>query len=373
MANEFMNKFKFSSKDKEEYNRIKLEFNKFMSNINKNARKEANKGECYLCGKRMTSFCNSHSIPKFCLKNITTDGMIYSLNAAIEMPFMKEEVGVNSTGVFHLICQECDNSEFLEYENPDNYAKEPTSKMLSQIAMKTYLKEIHKKSINKKCYEKIYEMLKAKGYEFMMGNRLDVTELDLEDLKKDFKYTRRELLKGRDNTAWYMCYYKKLHYTVPFAFQNKITLISGLKNETINNVYKYTGGRDEPNDLHICIFPLDGFSVVILFVKDGSKKIRTFYKELRKLGPDDQLHVITYIVFLYSEEVYMSKSLEEIVKSNKALKEASSKDTSVYSVGCLNVEKAIQVAKEAFDLSKRTEFPNLLSEEYSKEKLFKNT
>jgi hypothetical protein len=361
MANEWMHKFSFPAKDKKEYDAKKAEYNKNFSAMMKKAREKTKLKNCYLCGKDATSFCNSHSIPQFCLKNIAADGVMYSSNAAIEAPFGDEKLGINNAGVFHLICPECDNSEFADYENPSKYVDVPTPKMLSQIAMKTYLKEIHKRHIQKAMYENLESELG-----FKIGDRLEITNIDLGDLVKDFNYTRRELLKGRDNTAWHMCYYKKLDYVVPFAFQSKVTLISGLANETINDVYDYSSGTDKFNDLHICVFPLDGFSIVMLFVKEGSKNLRKFYKTLNKLDPLDQLHVIAYIIFLYSEEVYINKRLEDIIKNNKALKEAAKKTTAVYSEGEIDIKQSIALAKEQFDLSKRAGFPNLLSEEYSK-------
>ena len=37
-----------------------------------------NKGDtCCLCGKKVTSFCNSHEVPKYILKEIAEDGKIY--------------------------------------------------------------------------------------------------------------------------------------------------------------------------------------------------------------------------------------------------------------------------------------------------------
>ena len=50
----------------------KKEFNKVLSE----ARKASKSEKCIYCGKETTSFCNSHSIPAFCLRNIAVNGQL---------------------------------------------------------------------------------------------------------------------------------------------------------------------------------------------------------------------------------------------------------------------------------------------------------
>ena len=51
--------------------RTDFSYKKKMSKINKEARQAAKRDTCYFCGKPCTSFCNSHSIPRFCLNKQT--------------------------------------------------------------------------------------------------------------------------------------------------------------------------------------------------------------------------------------------------------------------------------------------------------------
>lgn len=83
-------------------------FNKKFSMYKHTGEQKAKPENCMLCGKKTVSFCNSHSIPQFCLKNITTDGKSKTLNQAIGIDFMPYEVGLNRTGTFKLICKKCD-------------------------------------------------------------------------------------------------------------------------------------------------------------------------------------------------------------------------------------------------------------------------
>ena len=47
---------------------------KEISKIKKEANKYTKGTNCALCGKSCTSFCNSHTIPRFVIKNIAENG-----------------------------------------------------------------------------------------------------------------------------------------------------------------------------------------------------------------------------------------------------------------------------------------------------------
>ena len=55
------------------YSHNKITYNKLMSKIQAKARQEANLNYCYYCKKEVSSFCNSHSVPQFCLRRIAAE------------------------------------------------------------------------------------------------------------------------------------------------------------------------------------------------------------------------------------------------------------------------------------------------------------
>ena len=69
----------------------------------KEARQAAKRDTCYFCEKSVTSFCNSHSIPRFCLENIATNGEVLTLNTLLDNPFMDTKKGVKNANVIKLI------------------------------------------------------------------------------------------------------------------------------------------------------------------------------------------------------------------------------------------------------------------------------
>lgn len=114
---------------KEELGDNHLDKKKELNPILAQSRKRAKKDKCIYCNEEKTSFCNSHSIPAFCLKNIATDGYLYYSNTLIDVALLDSEKGVKNAGIFQLICRDCDSKIFQEYEDLSNYEK---AKRLSQ-------------------------------------------------------------------------------------------------------------------------------------------------------------------------------------------------------------------------------------------------
>ena len=133
------------SKDRE------IEASKMFSRVFSQATKNTKRDKCYYCERICTSFCNSHSIPAFALERIAQNGKVTSFLENTLFP-SKEKRGVNNTGTFQIICNECDSRVFCDYENPDGYNNLPSNAMLSQIAMKNYLHLIWKRTSENEFY-----------------------------------------------------------------------------------------------------------------------------------------------------------------------------------------------------------------------------
>lgn len=137
----------------------KVEFRKTLGKLQNKSRQDAKNDECFYCGEKCSSFCNSHSIPAFFLRNIAVKGVIYSNNKLVNLPLLDEDKGVNQSGTFQLICRDCDSKIFSDYENPENYENLPSSKMIAQIAMKNYLKSIGKRKFEIALYDNMHDSL----------------------------------------------------------------------------------------------------------------------------------------------------------------------------------------------------------------------
>lgn len=67
----------------------------------------------------------------------------------------------------------------------------------------------------------------------------------------------------------------------------------------INNIYNPSPEYRIQN-IHISILPLKTETVIVMFIEDGDKRYRPFYKQFNKLTLEDKLAALTLIMFMYS-------------------------------------------------------------------------
>ena len=349
-----VNKYDFTDKQK-------IELNKHFSGILKKARQEAKLDKCYFCEKPISSFCNSHSVPKFCLKNIAVRGEVNYSNKLVKIPVEKEEKGINEAGVFKLICKECDSKIFRDYEDENNYNNIPNMKMLAEITIKNYLKSISKRLIEIELYNQIPDRTTDPFDIHMMMEKLRVSRMDLNEYIQNYKRAKK-ILEKNWNDEYFVLFFEKLDYVVPIAFQSNIALICDLDGNIINDIY-----NESPNykvqDIQICIFPLEKESIVLVYIDSQNNRYRRFYKKFRKMELDEKLSVINYIIFAYSEDIFFSKEIEDIALKSTELIELSQKSTDMLVIKDIkDKHKALQ---KEFCMENRNSIPNLLAKEYA--------
>lgn len=347
------------AQEKKEYEASKIELNKKMSRLFSEARKNAKQETCYICHKQCSSFCNSHSVPQFCLKQISANGKVYFSGMQGAVPFMGTDSGIKEAGTFQIICRECDSTLFQDYENADAYDALPTGKMLAEIAMKNYLQ-----LISKRLHEKNLYNLTSKKYaerSSFLRDQQKIISLDLDQYTKACERAKVASLKNHDD--WYhLCYYKKLDYVVPLAMQSAVTLICDFEDNILNNIYNMSSDYN-PKDIHIAIFPLKKASVILLFVDSREKKYRKFYRQLNMLTSDDQLAAINYIVHSYCENIFLSKGIEKNILEDSNFLDVCQKSSVAASSRLF--DNPIQAAVQEFSLNNRHKIPNLLSKQYA--------
>lgn len=335
-----------------------IEDKKKISRIISESKRRSKKQTCFYCKKKISSFCNSHSVPAFSLKNISHKGELYNFNALINNPLLDSKKGINNSGTFQIICKDCDSKIFKDYENPDNYNQKPTPKMLAQIAMKNYLKLISKRYNEFSLYDILKEVKPNSSSIVDLNHK--VQEIDLMEYINGFEKAKR-LSKKNWDSEYYLFFYETLDYVVPMAFQSSVTLITDLDNQIINDIYNHDASY-KLKDLHICVLPLKESSIIMMFIDSKSKRYRSFYKKFNKLPIEDKLVLINYIIFLYSEEVILSKEISDEVLNDKKLIEVSKQCSNIATIDpFINPYADL---KEAYDLGKRNEIPNLLSKKY---------
>ena len=113
-------------------------------------------------------------------------------------------------------------------------------------------------------------------------------------------------------------------------------------------------------NLYLCVFPLKEKTAVLLFIENNERRYRKFYKRFNKFSQEEKLAIINYLIFLYSEDVFMSKNIPEHLINNIELKIVAGK-TSIPQIGDIPYLKE-QVLKE-YKIANWGSIPNFLSKE----------
>lgn len=328
---------------------------KVFSKTYKSSQSKSKHTNCYYCNKPCNSFCDSHTIPAFCLKYIALNGKLFHMNTIVDVPILKKDKGVKEAGTFHMICRNCDSKIFQDYESESNYDNKPTTKMLAQIAMKCNLKLISKREFEITFYD---EMCKL-GYSSELAKlRQTMEEIDLKEYVSAYNKAKKSSLKPFDGD-YYLYTYIQLPYRIPLAFQGSVSLICDLKGNVINDVYN-RDARYEIKNVYLCLFPFKSKSIIMLFIEKGNKRYSSFFKQFKKLPLSEQLKVINYIVFAYTEDYFISPSVPE--ETLKQLLKAARKSTDL--ISSTPFVNLIDIANEYYSFDEMQTIPNILSEEF---------
>lgn len=352
-----------SDNEKNEYERDKINVNKLISRLFSEASKNAKSEKCIVCGKKCSSFCNSHSTPKFTLKRVAKNGEV-ATPLQKELPTLEKNFGVGKAGTFHLICKECDGKVFQEYENLDAYLNLPTDRMLAQIALKNYLLMISRRNEERELYKLLGE--RYPQYKDFADEKIYIGDYDLRDYHERLKYAMHALNTGskKSGKKYYLCYHTILDYVVPYASQALVTMISDFEDNIINNVYNFDI-EYRMRGIHFAIFPLEKTSAIFVFVEEGEKSYRKFYRQLKKLEDEDILAAINYILFSYNENIFLHPDYLHEIKENEKFMDICRKTTDFTSSLFFADEDPIKAAIKEFSLQRRNEIPNLLGRGYS--------
>lgn len=331
-----------------------LELRKDMSRLTRESRAEAKRETCYICNKPVSSFCNSHSIPQYILRAIAEDSELLQSSALAGIPLADEIKGVNNTGIFHLICNDCDSRFFSEYESPKCIRMAPTTKLLAQIALKNYLMQI-----SKRLYEKaLYKNLQSLRQQIKNKEALDaIHDADL----RDYEFAYRRTMKILDNdlkSGFRVVHWELLPYVVPIAVQTPIVLYKNIDGSVVFDIYDMSE-KLIMHELHLCVFPLAESSVIILFFHRDDREYISFERQFLRLSHEKKLEYINYLIFRYTESFCVSKNLRKLLIENEKIRELC-RDTGAPNLGMLTTFDLLI----PYEPVKPNEIPNLLNEEF---------
>lgn len=212
-----------------------IELRKEYSRIISKSKQQAKKSECLWCGKKITRFCNSHSVPQCVLKNIDLDGKLDYFNAMLNLPLINEDKGIGEAGTFKLICNDCDNKIFQDYEELSKLESPPTEVMLEEIALKNVLMMLNKRYFEIELY---HTLEKEYNVPYPYDVKQEANALDERDFWLDFlRIKEMRNSSGQTKGAYKMFFWNKLDYVIPIAFQGLVTLYGDLEGNLVTDTY----------------------------------------------------------------------------------------------------------------------------------------
>ena len=337
----------------------KIAVRKRLSNMLSEARKNAKPKECVLCGRPQTSFCNSHSVPQMALRSITENGMV--LHASALMGFDEEivdiEKGINKSGTFNYICNECDSTFFQDYENPETIVNRPTDKILAEIAVKDFLLQLSKRAVERELM--LIEQRDFNAFE-NLEDGMEIKNLDFKEFESEVSF-HKNIVDKNLNDNYHLLFWKVLPYTVPIAVQSAMALTKDMEGTEINDIYNMDPSI-RMQYLHIAILPLAGKSVIASFYHKRDRAYRRLRHQFNSISEEEALRYLNYLVFKYAENYYASKKIEDEIKSNKKLQQLSQEYNENPSLGMLGFENNFGEGYAPVGID---EIPNFLSPEWS--------
>lgn len=307
--------------------REEIDIRRRISDFFKESARRARQDTCVLCGATCSSFANSHSVPRFVIKRIATNGKLITFSDIVGLPNHKNSV--NNSWTFHIICSDCENSYFSAYESEEALIHEPTNKMMAQIALKDALMMLHKYRIDCESNKAAIQFGAFVDETNVLAemNALDIGEMGFE-IKRSKKIIDKDLKCG-----FKTIYYKVLDWVSPMAFQNQICLYKNIDDSVVNQIYSDLKSV-RMQFLHVAVFPLKTKTVVMMFIHKDDNSYKSFCRLFQKLSDKEKLEYVNYIIFKHSEHALMSPRIDSpLLKSDKLLKLCGQNEANYYGYG----------------------------------------
>lgn len=339
-----------------------IELRKEYSRIMNKSKQQAKKSQCLWCGKKITRFCNSHSVPQCVLKNIDIDGKLDYFNAMLKNPMIKEDKGIAEAGTFKLLCNDCDGIIFQHYEDLDKLSQRANESIMEEIALKNVLMMLNKRYIEIELYN---NMQKEYRTPYPYDIKQVANALDERDFWWDFVRIKGMINESDDNAKSHfkLFYWKKLDYVIPIAFQGLVTLYGDLRGDLVTDVYN-TSENFIVKHMHICMFPLKSSSVVFAFYHEDDVEYDNFVQQFDELREDEQLAVLCYIVYGYCEDMFFAKKFPHRTWMINKVRETFMETQEIWAFDFEHAEYQKKMKMKQL-LNRDKDFPCILLEKYA--------
>lgn len=298
-----------------------IETYKEISKIKKEANQYTKGTNCALCGKSCTSFCNSHTIPRFVIKNIAQNGKVYNpsmtmnnIDLTTRLKVFKSNPGIEETLTFDSICRECDNEVFSCVENEEVLEKEFDAKVLNLYALKILLHSQYAKTRDA-------NLINVGGEKHNMSDIVNLISMpwvfdmieatrEIEDYKSAMKnntYIKHKIIMDKiiDKKTNFCC---TTELILPFSYNGK----------RINDLCGVDSYVTRLGGVYTLVLPMKSDKTrVVMYYRRKYSSYDAVREEFWKMDSEEQLQAISNLLLIYTEEFVYNDNVLEIIKSAK--------------------------------------------------------
>lgn len=324
---------------------------KKLNDILRQAQTDSKPDSCILCGRKVTSFCNSHSVPQMVLKNIADNGKILQSNILVGVEMQDIEKGINNSGTFHFICNDCDSKYFQDYENPDHLKSCPTDKMMAEIALKDALIQLWKRMQEMEIIKKAKKsgvFVNPSSYEYAKN-------LDIKENKEEIDFYKN-IIENNIQNGFQILFWTILPFKTHIAVETGFALSEDLNGHQVNNLFDLRPDIRIQN-MHLCVFPLENESIVLAFYHKRDKKYHALRHQFNSVSKEIVLEYLNWLIFKYSENYFISKDIRKLIEGNEKLQELSQENLGYPNMGMVTPFTLLTGYRSV----NKDEIPNFLS------------
>lgn len=334
-----------------------IELRKKVNKLLSDARNAAKPNKCILCGENQTSFCNSHSVPQFSLRNISDNGKVLQASALMGIDVVDIEKGVSNSGTFHFICNRCDGTFFQDYENEQNLKSKPSDRMLAEIAVKDFLLQLSKRTQEERLHKELQRQFNVYTNP---ENLAGITGLDVRDFNEELSF-HKGIVDNNLSGGYQILFWKVVPYKVPIAVQSAIALPRDIEGNEINNVFEMSEAI-RMQSMHLVILPLQEESVILAYYHKRDKLYRKLRNQINSSSEQKVLQFLNYVIFAYTENYFISKAIKTTIITDKKLSLLGQENNGNPNMGFLGPDNYFGIGYQPV---KMDEIPNFLSAEWA--------
>ena len=229
--------------------------------------------------------------------------------------------------------------------------------MLAEIALKNMLMMISKRNEERALFDIVQDRTGRLGNKRLLDA---IKDMDIKEFMDEINLYK-DIIHKKEVGKFRVLYWKVLPYNVPMAVQTPMSIYKDMDGNEVNDVYS-KNPHYRIQYLHLCVFPIEQVTVVLLFHHIRDKNYRSIRHWLNSVSDDKRLQYINYLIFAYTENYFISKTIKETLEKNNDLIKLSQESNGLPHLGLLNQEE--YYLNEYHPVTMES-IPNFLSEEYA--------